>query len=244
MPLNHERGLCLTELMCALGIGSMLVALAFHGLGTIAQQLRAQQDAMGQTQEVRLGLAVWEADVRAMLPLVDAGAPSLSRASASEVQFQANVHDLETVLSAPADAGQTLLAVNDAAGWPEGKEIRLCSQGACLVNRLLKDGTAAQLVLAEPLGRALPVGSTIVVVNDVRYYRMEAGAGRYKLMRSVDGGAASLMGELTKVEFQYFTEQRNPTTDAAQIRRVRLTVEPSSRQTAHRPIMQDVALRS
>lgn len=238
--LKEDTGLCLMELLCALGIGTIVAVLTFDVLSRLEGRFRLQHRDMAFLQDARLGLAVWEQEVRAIVDRVGEGVPAIHRATTSDVEFDANVNGLETTLASPGLPGQTDLAVLDGSGWPEGKRVRLCHRTRCFEYRLARDGQRSTLTLASPLLESIPAGAEIFVVNQVRYYVVESAPLTYKLMRQIDGGANPLIADLRAAGFEFRTRTGVPTNDPNQIATVRIDLGVGS---DGRSVTQDVAVR-
>ncbi len=238
--LRGARGICLMELLCALGIGMVVIAWSFEAVSRLEARFRIQQRDMARMQDARIGLAVWEQDIRAMVNENGMAWASLGRATESEVAFQANVNSMATSLIAAAAAGETVLAVRDGSGWPEGKRVRLCHSSGCVERRLARTGQQSRLVLTLPLEDTIPAGTEILVINDVRYYVVEGQAGHFKLMRQVDGGSNTLIGDLEGARFHYRTREGQLTEDPRLIASVGIDLAISGMR---HPLSQLVAIR-
>lgn len=239
--LNGTDGFCLTELMCAMAIGGVVVMVAFETLHRMDGKFRRQQQEVSAVQDARLGLAVWEQDVRAALSDEAGGGSAMIQADPAAMRFVANVSGLVTRVTVGAAPGQQQLSVEDGRGWPEGKRIRLCPSTRCLDGQLGRDGQKGQLLLEAPLTEAVPAGVEVSVVNDVRYYTAPDTNGTLKLMRQVDGGANSVVGDLHDIQFRYRTRQGNVTTNSASVAVVEMELLVGD---ARRSFRQQVALRS
>lgn len=221
-PRRNQRGIgaggfCLLELMCAVAIGTVVIAVTFGTLHRLDGSFRRQQQDIGLVQDARLGLAVWEQDVRAAMREESGVGGAMVRTTSEEMSFAANVSGLVTTLSTGAAAGQTQLVVEDGRGWVEGKRVQICPSSRCVDGRLARDGQKTQITLETPLSEAVPAGTEVSVLNDVRYYVSPDAKGTVKLMRQVDGGANSVSGDLREVRFQYRTREGVFTTDAAAV---------------------------
>ncbi|GKS59936.1 hypothetical protein YTPLAS18_34630 [Nitrospira sp.] len=233
------KGYCLPELIVSVGIGLVVIAMAFHVVGDLEGRFRGQHRGMAMEQDARLGLAVFAQEVMsAATDSVDGTV--LRRAEPSVLEFRANVNGLETVLTEAALAGQGELIVQDGSEWQGGKLVRLCAQGRCYESRLAKDGQRLRLSLATPLAETLPAGTEVAVMNQVRYYVLPGTRGTFKLMRQIDGGANTLIGDLHTVDFDYRDAYGRSTLDVRRMKIVRLSVSVGSER---RRITQEVGLR-
>lgn len=226
----RNGGHCLVEVIIAMAAGVVVLSAAQQSLIHFQHRLYSQQETMGQQQDARLGLRILEAELRAAAGASLAG-PAMLKANAEETEFLANLNALITTVTATAAAGQQELKVLDGSGWPRGKRIIACSAERCVEARLARDGQRFALSLAEPLTMDIPAGSSVSVSNQVRYYLGEARTGRPSLMRQVDGGANSLISDVTQFRLGYLDQEGRITQDPAQVSRVRveLTVGESPR---------------
>lgn len=225
-----NSGHSLVEVIIAMAAGAVVLSAAQQSLIHFQHRLYSQQETMGQQQDARLGLRILEAELRAAGGASLAG-PAMLKANAEETEFLANLNGLITTVTATAVAGQQELKVLDGSGWPKGKRIIACSAERCVEARLARDGQRFALSLAEPLTMDIPAGSSVSVSNQVRYYLGEARTGRPSLMRQVDGGANSLISDVTQFRLGYLDQEGRITQDPAQVSRVRveLTVGESPR---------------
>ncbi len=235
MRANECAGVCLTEVMVAMTAGVVVLAAVLHIFNIVHGQAVHQQRTVAQQQDLRLGLEVFEQEVRL------ATAASIVTALPDELVFLANVSSLRTNLTAAALPGQTTLAVQDGSGWSAGKTVIVCGPSACESHRLARDGQRAVLTLTEPVGQVLPAGASVEVSNRLSYYTKPDGAGTVKLMRMVDGGASTVMGELQSVQLAYRDGAGRSTAVTTSIRRVVARITPSHSPVA---VLRDVGLRS
>jgi hypothetical protein len=219
----------------SLAAGAVVLATAldiFH----IAQTRAANQHrTLAHQQDLRLGLEVFESEVRLAV------ADSIVTAASDEFLFLANVSAQRTTTTSAAVPGQSALAVQDGSGWGEGKSVLLCGQQACEAHHLSRAGQRYQLSLAEPLGLALPAGASIEIRNRVFYYTKRDEQGILRLMRMVDGGANVLIGELDSARFSYRDEHGHATSLPSQVKRVVVEIESSH---SARKVVREVSLRS
>jgi len=241
----NDAGICLAEAMIALAAGAIVLSASIQALGHFERRLTAQQDTVAQHQDVRVGMTIMEAELR----LAGTGAAPLGmgtdvpvlKAAPQEMQFLANLDGLMTSLTEPALTGQQDLTVRNGSNWPKGKRIVICGAERCAEARLARDGRRTGLSLAGPLDRAFPSGSTVFVSNSVRYYVSKDSRGRPALMRQVDGGANSLISDISSFQLRYLNKDGQPTWDASRITRVRLEVAVGN---GRRTFRSEVALRA
>jgi hypothetical protein len=213
-PLTNNSGICLTEVMVAMVAGAVILSTTFHALTLFESKLTAQQDTISRHQDQRLGLHVLEEELR----LAGTGLPIDSPAISS----LGNLDNLTTVLAEPASALQQELLVLNGSNWNQGKHIVICSADHCAEGILARDGRQTLLSLTASLGVAFPAGSEVFVSNRLRYY-VSGTLGRKKnVMRQVDGGANTIIGDVTHFQLDYFNKQGQPTSDVAFVSRVRI----------------------
>jgi hypothetical protein len=232
-------GHSLVEFMIAMTAGAVMLSAAQQSLLHFEHRLYRQQDGMAQQQDARLGLRVLEAELRA----AGTGGPFLDpilQAKGQELEFLANLNGQTTTLTAAVAAGQQELKVLDGSGWPKGKRIVVCTAEACAESRLARDGQRFLLTLTGPFPTAMPAGSTVSVLNQVRYYLGGTRSGRSSLMRQVDGAANSLIGEVRDLRITYLDRNGGVTGDPAVVARVRVQV--SLADHAH-PLVTEIGLR-
>ncbi len=213
-------GVSLVELLIGLAAGSLVMAATMQTLVHLEHRFGAQQDTMAQHQELRIGLSVLESELRLAGSGAAPTAAAVTKSTADEVEFLANLAGAVTVLTSAASAGETTLAVRSGLGWPKGKRVLICDQTRCEEGRLSRDGKTSQLALATPLASALPAGAVVSLSNTVRYYVKPDGAGSSQLMRQVDGGAGSLIGNVSHFRLKYLTATGQPTADPRRVSRI------------------------
>ena len=218
--VQSMAGVSLVELLIGLAAGSLVMAATMQTLVHLERRFSAQQDTMAQHQELRIGLNVLESELR----LAGSGAaptvPAVTKSTADEVEFLANLAGSVTVLTVAASSGETALAVRSGASWPKGKRVLICDQFRCEEGRLSRDGKMSQLALTTPLTSAFPAGAVVTLSNTVRYYLKPEAAGLSQLMRQVDGGAGSLIGNVSHFRLKYLTATGQPTADPRRVSRI------------------------
>lgn len=239
--LQSNAGASLIELLIALTTGLIVMSAVFETLSTLDRRFRSQQIAVATTQDIRSGLEVWESEVRLASGTGLLRGAALQAMGPGSFEFTANLNGFTTTLRSSAFPGHTELNVKDAHEWPSGKHVVLCSRTRCIDNRLVREGQRNRIVLAEPLADAFPEGSDISVVNRVRFYISSDDAAAVRLMHLVDGGANTLIGNLTAVRFYYFASSGEPALDPGSVVRVRIEAETAF---SPHPLTKDVAIRS
>lgn len=230
-----KRGVCLTELMVSLTAGAIVLAAALNALNVAQAHVNKQQHNMRHQQDLRLGLEVFEQEVRLAV------ADSIVSATPEEFRFHANISAHRTVTTGPVVPGQSVITVQDGSGWSEGKTVIICGQQACEAHRLSRSGQRYQLTLTEPVASSFPTGASVEVNNRVVYYTKREENGTAKLMRMVDGGANTLIGDLEDLHFSYWDEHGHITRQPSLVKRVVLEIK--SNHSLHR-MMREVSLRS
>lgn len=233
--LFNTDGVCLSELMISLAIGAVVLATALTTLNIVQTHAGKQQRSLNQQQDLRLGLEVFEQEVRL------ATAETIVTATSDQFLFYANLSDHRTVTTAGLSPGQTVLPVLDGSGWGEGKTLSVCGRYGCESHRLAHAGQRFHLTLVDPIQSSFPEGASVQILNRVVYYVKRQEAGQSNLMRMVDGGASVLIGGLDDLRFSYRNDLGQSTVQAALVRRVILEI--NSDQALHR-MMREVSVRS
>lgn len=233
--LSDSSGVCLSELMISLAIGAAVLATALSTLNIVQTHAGNQHRTLNHQQDLRVGLEVFEQEVRL------ATADRIAVAAPKEFLFHANLADYRTNTTAEVSPGSSVLPVVDGSGWGEGKTISVCGRHGCESHRLARAGQRNQLTLAEPVGMSFPEGASVQVSNRVKYYVKRNEDGTLSLMRMVDGGAGVLIGELGDLRFSYWNDMGQGTTQPAQVKRVVLEIHSS--HPLHR-MVREVSVRS
>lgn len=233
--LLSSDGVCLSELMISLAIGAVVLATALTTLNIVQMHVGKQQRSLNQQQDLRLGLEVFEHEVRL------ATADTIVTAAQDQFLFYANLSDRRTVTTAGLLPGQTVLPVLDGGGWGAGKTITVCGRHGCESHRLANAGQRFQLTLADPIESSFPESASVQILNRVVYYVKRHEAGNWNLMRMVDGGASLLIGDLDKLRFSYWNDMGQETTQPSLVRRVILDIH--SDHPLHR-MVREVSIRS
>ena len=218
-----EAGTSLIELMFAMVAGLVVLGGTLQALSYFQQQFMKQQREVAQQQDLRLGLEVFEQEMR----LASSG--SLAITTSDSVEFLANLHGLSTTVTATAVAGQTILSVDDGRGWDDRKIIVVCWAERCERLTLVRDGQRRVLTVTQPLTTAIPAGAFVSLLNHVRYYSRQDERGVLRLLRQVDGGASVLVGDIREARFSYWDENGQVSTQPALVRLVVIDVMMSGR---------------
>lgn len=232
---SGTQGVCLIELMVSLATGAIVLAAALNTFNVVQTRAATQYRGLAHQQELRLGLEVFEQEVRLAM------ADSIVTAAPDEFLFLANVNAQRTATASDVVPGQSVLAVQDGSGWGEGKTVTVCGHQVCEVHRLSRAGQRYQLALAEPVESAFPAGASVEVRNRVVYYTKRDEKGALRLMRMVDGGANVLIGDLGNARFYYRDERGRATSLPSHVKRVVVEIELSG---SVRRIVREVSLRS
>jgi hypothetical protein len=233
--LFDKRGVCLTELMVSLTAGVIVLAAALTAFNVAQAHASKQQKHLRHQQDLRLGLEVFEQEARLAV------AESIVSATPDEFRFHANISAHRTMTTGSVVPGQSVITIQDGRGWSEGKTVIICGQQACETHRLSRSGQHYQLTLTEPVASSFPAGAFVEVNNRVGYYTKRNENGTVNLMRVVDGGANTLIGDLEGLHFSYWDEHGHVTQQSSLVKRVVLEIE--SNHSLHR-MMREVSLRS
>jgi hypothetical protein len=219
--LIQQSGVCLSELMVALAIGTMVLAGSLEAFNIVQAHAVRQQRSMTVQQEMRLGLEVFEQEVRM------ASSSTIAIARSDRFEFLANIHGLLTVTTAPVASGQTVLPVQNGSGWGEGKTVALCGPSGCESLQLANQGQRSQLLLGGPVRGQYPAGASVEMRNRVTYYTRGDDGDRTELMRQIDGGAGVLIGNLQSVRLSFWDEWGGAAAQIGRITRVAVELLPA-----------------
>jgi len=236
---QSERGVCLAEMMIALLAGTIALSATIDSLQHIDRRLRAQHAAVDRVEDERLGLQVLQEELRLARPGLSDD-PAILKVSGQEIEFWANLDGLNTQLTAAITGLETTLPVRDGTGWRKGKRVVVCDIAGCAESKLDRDGRRTSVVLANALGRAMAVGSSLTVTNRVRYYMGRDGNGQPALMRQVDGGANPIIAQVTAFQLRCLDRHGRPTTNPADVTRIQVKVTVGS---GGRNLTTDVAIQ-
>ena len=235
-----EAGICLLEVMIAMAAGAVVLSATIQTLHHFDERLRAQHRTIARQQDLRLGLAILEAEVRlagtASLP----SGNGLLKAERQEVEFTANLEGLSTTLIGQAAPGERELRVENGSDWRRGKRVVVCAEERCADGRLAAGGRRDALFLNYSLGQSFPTASPVVLCNQVRYYLGRDQWGHPSLMREVDQGANTLIEGVTTFQLAYLDGEGKPTADLSRITRVRIHVAVGKDQ----PVTKEIGLRT
>ena len=212
--LNNRRGSSLVEVMAAMAAGLVVLLAALQSVLYFQREFVRQHEQIVQQQDVRLGLELFEQELRL------AGWGALSVIRSDVVEFTANVSGLMTNLTVLATPGETTLTVEDGRGWPENKLVRVCWNDQCDIFTLARAGQRNLLMLVESASRPIPSGASVMVMNRVRYYSRPDEHGIMRWLRQIDGGASVLTSNIARLTFLYWDAQGRPTLHPGSVRRV------------------------
>ena len=218
LPLRGEKGFSLVEVIAAMAAGLVVLGGVLQSLVYFQREFARQHEQMVQQQDVRLGLELFEQELRL------AGSGSLSVVRPDSIEFTANVSGLTTNVIAPVAVGQTTLAVEDGRGWPDHKLMRVCWNDLCEHFTLARDGQRNLLTLVEPAPRPIPSGASVMVINRLRYYSRPDERGILRWLRQIDGGASVIAGNIARMTLSYWDAQGRPTVHLESVRSLRVEV--------------------
>jgi hypothetical protein len=221
--------------MVSLTAGVIVLAAALNAFNVAQVHASKQQKDLRHQQDLRLGLEVFEQEARLAV------AESIVSTTSDAFRFHANINAHRTMTTGPVMPGQSVIPVQDGRGWSEGKTVIICGQQACENHRLPRSGQHYQLTLTESVASSFPAGAFLEVNNRVGYYTKRNENGTVNLMRMVDGGANTLIGDLDDLHFSYWDEHGHVTQQPSLVKRVVLEIK--SNHSLHRT-MREVSLRS
>ena len=216
--MRNERGFSLVEVIAAMAAGLVVLGAALQALVYFKGEFARQHEQLMQQQDVRLGLELFEQELRL------ASSDSLSVVRTDSIEFTANVSGLTTNVIAPAAVGQTTLAVEDGRGWPDHKVVRVCWNDLCDHFTLARAGHRNLLTLIEPVPRPIPSGASVGVINRLRYYSRPDEHGILRWLRQIDGGASVIAGNIARFTLSYWDGQGRPTAHPESVRSLRVEI--------------------
>ena len=235
-----SAGVSLIELLIAMAISSVAISASIQVFSALGLRFTAQHLTMVTNQDLRLGLDVLCSEIRlAGIGLLGGDSPFV-KAESDEIEFFANLSAASTMLTQVTEIGRQDLPVEEGAGWPKGKQLLVCTAVHCAWNRLAADGRKQALTLATPTAEQFPMRSAVFLVNRVRYYVKRQGDGSMRLMRDVDGGASTLLGDVGRFELQYLDKNGSVTADVREVVRVRVAIQAGRQGST---VMRDVGVR-
>jgi hypothetical protein len=241
LPVSSQRGASVLELLIAIAISSVTFSGVCSMIAQYGQRFQNHQTASGLKQESRIGLEVLTSELKLAGTGGGPDEAALLRIGKTDLRFNANLSSLQTVLSQPAQTGTLEVIVENGSGWPNGKQVILCSLDRCMANRLIRTGRANALSMELPLSAVFPAGSAVFVSNRVHYYLSQDDQGVTRVMREVDRGIGTLISGVSDFRLEYFGRNGFPTTEAALVARVRVTVDLKD---VHRLTIHEIGLRT
>ncbi len=233
--INNMQGVCLAELVIGMATALLILAAVLEVLQVAQSAIGGKQRTIAQQQDLRLGLEVFEQEVR----LATAGA--IISATRDKIAFVANLHAQHTNTTATVLQGQSVLPVLNGSGWSQGKTVAICGRLVCEMHRLSRAGQQNQLTFEDSVGSMFPAGASVDLRNRVSYYTKEDEKGAISLMRMVDGGANVLIGELDTVNFSYRDKNGRVAIQPSEVARVLIEIQPRNRTQQQK---RQIALRS
>ena len=237
---TKSRGVCLLEVLIAIAAGFVVVTATLQALDQFGGRFVGQLEAMGRHQDQRLGVRVLQEELRLAGSGAFEGQPPLLTAGSQDIAFLANLDGRRTTLTGPVSAMEQTLPVLDGSDWRKGKHAVVCADGRCARAELARDGQRNGLSLVAGLGQAFPSGSEVFMSNHVRYYVATGAQGKAMLMREVDGGANSMVGEVSRFTLSYVDHGGRPTVTPADVGRVKIEMVVGAE---HRSMATEIALR-
>ena len=224
--LYSRMGFSLIEVIAAMAAGLVILGAALQSVVYFQREFARQHGRIMQQQDVRLGLELFEQELR----LTASG--SLLIVASDVIEFTANINNLSTNLTAPAAGGQTTVTVEDGRGWPDGKAVRICWNDQCEEFTLARPGQRNVLTFVEPAPRPIPSGASAMVINRVRYYSRPDERGILRWLRQIDGGASVIAGNIAGFTVRYFDAQGRPVTRPEWVRRIQAEISLPGRMVA------------
>jgi hypothetical protein len=235
-----SAGASLIELLIAMAISSIAISASIHVFSSVGLRFSTQHSTMVTNQDLRLGLDVLCSEVRLAGGGLLGGDSPFLKAKADEIEFFANLSGASTTLTQVAEVGRQELSVDEGAGWPKGKQLLVCTAVHCAWNQLAADGRKQTLTVVTPTAEQFPARSAIFLLNRIRYYVKRQDDGTLRVLRDVDGGASTLLGDVSEFELQYLDRNGRVTSNLSDVVRVRAAIQVG-RQGSR--LVRDVAIR-
>lgn len=235
-----SAGISLIELLIALVISTVGIAAAIQAAAAYGARLSHQQVSMIGNQELRLGMDVLCSELRLAAGGVLGGEAPFLKANTNEAEFFANLGSAATTLTQSASPGLQDLMVEDGTDWPRGKQIVLCSATHCAWHQLASDGRKHVLTLVTPPTEQFQIHSAVFLLNRVHYYVKPQGDGLLRVMREVDGGVSTLLGDVRQFQLRYFDRDGRVTEDMREVVRVEVTMGVGTKGLV---LSRDIAIR-
>ena len=211
-------GFSLIEVVVAMAAGLVILGAGLQSVVYFQREFARQHGHVMQQQDVRLGLELFEQELRLTAP------GSLLVAASDVIEFTANINDLSTNVTAPMAAGQTTVTVEDGRAWPDGKAVRVCWNDQCEEFTLARPGQRNLLTFVDPAPRPIPSGASAMVMNRVRYYSRPDERGILRWLRQIDGGASVIAGNIVAFTVRYWDAEGRPVTRPEWVRRVQAEI--------------------
>lgn len=238
--VHFSAGMTLVELLVTLAVSMVILSASIQGLYLFQQKYLAQQRAMEQQQELRIGLQVFNSELRLAGGSRSKIGLSLLNVKKTDVAFWANLNGTTTTLRQPILGTTVTLPVANGRGWKKGRQILICEATVCVKARLAVNGVRNTLKVEVPVGRRFSAGSQVMELRYVRYYLGKDRQGHPSIMRQVGGGINSFISHITHFEMKYFTPTGFPTVNPGDVSRVTVEVAVGS---SNKLIRSGVSLR-
>lgn len=228
-PFRLAAGVALTELMVASALFSVVLLSGLKFFSLEQGWAFGLESGLERQQQTRNGLDFITRELGRAGYGLDEGETSLLKAEEREIEFLGNLKAVLVRLAGEAGSGSSILWVSGGVepdAFSAGKTVSVCDRSGCERHRLAKNGTSGVLFLEGKLGRDFPGGSSVQVINLVRFRFKPTGGGRFMLVRTVDGGATPVAEGLPEGVFSYRDEKGEEVNDPRRIRRVRIRFGP------------------
>lgn len=226
---EKRNGLTLIELLLALVLSSILIAVLYRAFisqqktYTVQDQVAEMQQnvrvAMGQmTKEIRM--AGYGGDILPVFGNINGFTNIITPASNAITIILA---DEVGVLKQNTAKGANQLKVTNARIFNNDKKKYLCLNG--LNNYLVRSITEDTIILTAPLVEGHPINQPVYLVKAISYYLGMSGAKTVlRRNENTGGGGQPLADNIENLEFTYFDVNGDVTANPADIRMVKVTV--------------------
>jgi len=225
LVLRDVRGTSLIELMVAALVFSFVAASGMKFLVLQHRWAVRQEDSAEAQQQIRTAMDFMGRELGLLGFGLPEGEGKILLAAGQEVEFLANLHAAMARLTEGTPTGLSHLSVRYENGpdqFKGGKTVSICSLDQCERHVLAGDAGSDTLELDQGVTGDFPTGSTVQVINRVRYSLKPMDDANFKLIRTVDGGANPVAEGLSAMELIYLNRKGETTSDINDIHRIQI----------------------
>lgn len=226
---KKKNGLTLIELLIALVMSSILIAVLYRAFISQQKTYNVQDQVADMQQDVRVAIGQMTREIRmagyggniliifgninGFTDIITPASDSVTIITADEIG----------VLKQSAAKGAHQLTVTNAQAFNTDKKKYLCLNG--LNNYFVQSITGDTITLTTPLTEGHPINETVYLVKAITY-SLGLSGGKTVLRRNENtgGGAQPLTENIESLRFSYLDTNGNATTNPPDIRMVKVTI--------------------